>query len=193
MTLNHSSDIQFEVLLPILKEYGIVKNIGTIVCNNAFSNATLCRTIGLYLEEEEGISQDPSFQQIRYIGYIINLTVQVYLFSTSTKDIKSYDKREGSQSEEKASRYQKSIGSFRKLYNIANYIRGSLARIVEFKTLIGKRGLVTLINKNQPFYLIRPRGRKPLPTNCLNSTIQDKELRIQLAILQSFLKDPMDF
>jgi len=56
MTPNYTSEGQFKVLLPILKEYRIIRKINAIVYNNASSNKTLCYIIGSYLKEEEGIN-----------------------------------------------------------------------------------------------------------------------------------------
>ena len=54
----HSGDIQFEVLLPILQDYGIVRSLGAVMGDNASTNDTLCRTIEDYLLEEENIVWD---------------------------------------------------------------------------------------------------------------------------------------
>jgi hypothetical protein len=43
--LGHSGDDQFLILLPVLKDYGIVRKLGTIIANNALNNNTLCITI----------------------------------------------------------------------------------------------------------------------------------------------------
>jgi len=38
---NHSGEAQFIALLPVLQDYGIVRNIGAIVADNATTNDTL--------------------------------------------------------------------------------------------------------------------------------------------------------
>jgi len=43
----HSGQAQFTTLLPILREYGIVRNVGAIVADNSSMNDTLCR--GAYI------------------------------------------------------------------------------------------------------------------------------------------------
>ena len=54
----HSRDVQFEVLLPILQDYGIVRSLGAMIDDNASINDTLYRTIEDYLLEEENIMWD---------------------------------------------------------------------------------------------------------------------------------------
>jgi hypothetical protein len=42
----HASDVQFEQgLLPILKDYNIVRRVGAIVSDNSGTNDVLCRTL----------------------------------------------------------------------------------------------------------------------------------------------------
>jgi len=50
-----------------------------------------------YFKEEEDIKWDSIYRQIRCIGYIINLTIQAFLFHSLIKkeQLKSYNKQEG--------------------------------------------------------------------------------------------------
>ena len=50
----HSGEDQFDVLLPILEEYGIVRKLGAVVGDNSGTNDTLCRAIEAYFKREEG-------------------------------------------------------------------------------------------------------------------------------------------
>jgi len=75
MVANYSGDKQFATLLPVLKDYGIVRKLGSIVCDNASLNDTLCRKVEAYLLEEEEIKWDFMYRRIRCTGYIINLAV----------------------------------------------------------------------------------------------------------------------
>ena len=52
---NHAREEQFAILLPILKDYGIVEKLGAIVGDNASTNDTLYRTIEAHFLEEEDI------------------------------------------------------------------------------------------------------------------------------------------
>ena len=52
---NHSGNKQFATLLPVLKDYSIVRKLGSIVCDNTSTNDSLYRTIEAYLLKEEDI------------------------------------------------------------------------------------------------------------------------------------------
>jgi hypothetical protein len=54
----HSGDVHFEVLLPILQDYGIVRSLGAVMGDNTLTNNTLCRTIKDYLLKEENTVWD---------------------------------------------------------------------------------------------------------------------------------------
>ena len=56
----HSGEDQFSVLRPVLKDYGITKQLGAIMGNNATTNDTLCRAVKSYLLKEEGLEWDAS-------------------------------------------------------------------------------------------------------------------------------------
>jgi hypothetical protein len=51
----HSGENQFDILLPVLKDYGIVRQLGAIVADNASSNDTLCKAIENYIRDEQEI------------------------------------------------------------------------------------------------------------------------------------------
>ena len=78
---NHSGEEQWNTLLPVLQDYGIVRKLGTIVADNSTTNDTLCRTISQYLSENQNITWSPLHQRIRCQGHTINLIVQAFLFS----------------------------------------------------------------------------------------------------------------
>ena len=54
--IGHSGEHQWEVLLPVLRDYGIVRKIGAVTSDNSGTNDTLCHTISTYLSENETIS-----------------------------------------------------------------------------------------------------------------------------------------
>lgn len=62
---NHSGEEQWNTLLPVLQDYGIVRKLGTIVADNSTTNDTLCRTISQYLSENQNITWSPLHQRIR--------------------------------------------------------------------------------------------------------------------------------
>jgi hypothetical protein len=152
---NHSGEKQFETLLPVLQDYGIVQKLGSIVSDNATTNDTLCRTIGSYLLEQERIDWDPDFRRIRCTGHVINLAVQAFLFQSLIEEdqLASYDKDEAT-GEARTSEFEsqkrdifRTMGPLGKLHNIAVQIRGSPGRTKEFKLLAGR--MVPLDNRTR--------------------------------------------
>jgi len=56
IVLSHYGEKQFQTLLPILKDYRIIKKLSAITYDNTTTNDTLCRIISTYLKEKEGIT-----------------------------------------------------------------------------------------------------------------------------------------
>jgi len=56
---SYSGDNQWDALLPVLKEFGIVRKLGVVVADNSSINDTLYTAISQYLLENEGIEWDP--------------------------------------------------------------------------------------------------------------------------------------
>jgi hypothetical protein len=90
----YSSDDQFLILLPILEDYGIVRKLKIIIADNTSSNNVLYRLIENYWKKELSLVWKVTEWRIRYIGYIINLVVQAFLFTNIIKpeELESYDK-----------------------------------------------------------------------------------------------------
>ena len=70
----HSGKAQFDVFLPVLKDYDITRKLGAVVGDNSGTNDTLCCEIEDHLLEED-ISWDASYWRARCMGHIINLAV----------------------------------------------------------------------------------------------------------------------
>jgi hypothetical protein len=137
---NHSGQEQFDTLLSVLKDYGIVRKLGSIVCDNASPNDTLCRTVEDYLDQEEDIEWDSKYRRIRCTGHIINLAVQAFLFQDiiEIEQLESYDQQEekGELGDEEERRTNfRVLGPLGKLHNIVVHIRSSAGRTKEFKIL----------------------------------------------------------
>jgi hypothetical protein len=73
---------QSAVIYPLLKRFGITEaNLGFFVLNNAINNDTTLAALS------ERIRFDPNTKRLRYIGHVLNLITEAYLFS---QDIKSF-------------------------------------------------------------------------------------------------------
>ena len=93
---SHSGDDQFSILLPVLKDYGIIRKLGAIIADNASPNNTLCQSIKEYWEQELDLKWKADDQRIRCIGHIINLVVQAFLFAkvVTIEELKAYDEED---------------------------------------------------------------------------------------------------
>ena len=149
---DHSGSEQFATLLPVLEDYGIVRQLGCVVGDNASTNDTLCRAISEHLQETEEIKWDPEIRRLRCIGHIINLAVQAFLFQDkiTTDKLESFDQGEktGNSMDVKKQRATfRALGPLGKLHNITVHIRGSAGRISYFKNLA--RRIIPLDNRTR--------------------------------------------
>jgi hypothetical protein len=55
LVASHSGEDQFDVLLSIIQDYGIVRKLGAIVSDNSGTNDTLCQATKAYLKGEEDL------------------------------------------------------------------------------------------------------------------------------------------
>ncbi len=148
--IDHSGEAQFETLLDVLQDYGIVRKVGAIVCDNAPSNDVLCRTLSTHLEEEEDIQWNPVFHRVRCMGHVLNLAVSAFLFPKTERleSIPEHNIEEEALSAAAPSHTTfRDMGPLRKLHNIAVYIRNSPGRTKEFKELA--RRIIPLDNRTR--------------------------------------------
>lgn len=149
----HSGEDQFDVLLPMLQEYGIVRKLGAVIGDNSGTNDTLCRAIEAYLRrEEEDLQWSATRWRVRCMGHIINLAVQGFLFhdSISAEELESYDeleKRGELKDTEGVKRKFRLLGPLGKLHNIIVDIRSSANRTSEFLALATR--MVPLDNRTR--------------------------------------------
>jgi hypothetical protein len=148
----HSGDDQFDVLLPLLQDYDIVRKLGAIVGDNSGTNDTLCRAIEAYLKREEGDLQWSAKQwRVRCMGHVINLTVQGFLFhnSISPEELESYDELEERDLRdiEEVKQKFRLLGPLGQLHNIIVDIRSSTNRTAEFLALATR--MVPLDNRTR--------------------------------------------
>lgn len=136
----HSGEDQFSILLPVLEDYGIVRQLGAIIADNASPNNVLCRSIETYFHDTLKIEWNADDWQIRCIGHIINLVVQAFLFANviGLEELESYDNqdRNGDPTDEEAKRLRfRLLGPLGQAHNIVVHIRGSSGRTEEFTNL----------------------------------------------------------
>lgn len=141
----HSGEDQFAILLPVLKDYGIVRQLGAVVGDNASTNDTLCREIEAYMDIKEDIKWDAEHWRIRCSGHIINLAVQAFLFYNirGIEELESYEDQEKrgklkpDEVEQKRAKFRL-LGPLGQLHNIVVHTGSSPARMKLFETLAGR-------------------------------------------------------
>jgi len=144
---SYSGEDQFSILLPVLQDYGIEKKLGAIIANNAPSNNILYRIIEKHMEETYDKKWLINKWRIRYIGYIINLVVQAFLFTEvmDMEELKSYDleneNRELTYKKVRRARFRL-LRPLNQEYNIVVHISGSSARTDVFRKLAGRLILI---------------------------------------------------
>jgi hypothetical protein len=150
--LGHSGENQFKALLPVLQDYGIVQKVGATISNNSTTNDTHSQAIESYLLEEEDIEWEATRWRTRCLGYIINLTVQAFLFRNEIdiKELESYDKMnergELSEKEDIARKFWL-LRPLGKLHNILVHSRSTSALVKEFEELVER--MVPLDNRTR--------------------------------------------
>jgi hypothetical protein len=139
----YSRENQFEILLLVLQDYGIVRKLGAIVADNASLNNTLCQVIKTYMLAKEDQLWDAKHWRVCCSGHIINLAVQAFLFANviEIKKLQSYDNKDekGEGDEEARNVKFRLMGPLGKIHNIVIYIQGLTARIAEFVKLARRR------------------------------------------------------
>ena len=136
----HSGEDQFSVLLPVLEDYGIVRQLGAIVADNASPNNVLCRRIESHWGQELDLAWDANHWRIRCIGHIINLVVQAFLFANiiGIEELESYDEmdRNGELGDKEAKRVKfRLLGPLGQAHNIVVHTRGSAGHTEAFRKL----------------------------------------------------------
>jgi hypothetical protein len=148
----HSGDDQFSILFPVLQDYGIELKLGAIIADNAPPNNVLCRTIEKHMWEEHERDWKANDWRIRYIGHIINLVIQAFLFIdlVDMVELESYDKvkanGELTNEEAKKARFRL-LGPLGKAHNIVIHIRGSGNRAAYFRKLA--RRIIPMDNRTR--------------------------------------------
>ncbi|ENH65032.1 Putative AC9 transposase [Fusarium oxysporum f. sp. cubense race 1] len=82
---SHSGERQADLIMSILKTFGIMSKLGYHTGDNATSNNTCLESIAHRLKENLDIDYDPKKRRIRCIGHIINLSLQAFLLGSSNE------------------------------------------------------------------------------------------------------------
>ena len=122
---DHRGATQAAITLEVAQKYGIEKNLGYMVIDNATSNDTLIDAMELALKEQE-IDWDSQQHRMRCFGHIINLSASVFIYgNVKSEDVPAED----------ASAEWRRFRALSKLHNIIIYIQRSPQRGEAFREL----------------------------------------------------------
>ena len=126
-----------KAVIPIIRGIGIKQSqLGYFIGDNASPNNTAVRVI---LAELYSTLRNPNFRRIRYLGYIINLVIKVFLFG---KDADAFE--EDSKTKKKLLKLEavrdlwRKKGLLGKFYNTVSFIRRTPQRRETFLTIYRK-------------------------------------------------------
>jgi hypothetical protein len=131
----HQGENIAEVMIPVLEEYGISKNLGVFVADNADSNDTAIQAILTSLRPDLHVDN----RRARCVGHIINLAAKAFLFG---KDVDAFEASvenvEGSplfnaERLRQAQEDWRKKGAIGRFHNIVVFIRSSSQRREAFK------------------------------------------------------------
>lgn len=141
----HSGENQWDVLQPMLIEFGINDRIGGLIGDGSSTNDTLSREISTWLETTYEAQWDAKLMRLYCCGHIINLVVQDFLFKNQIdlSTIETYEEEEQSPTAKLTSAEQKAkafraLGPLGKLHNIITHPRQSGGRTKQFIKILGR-------------------------------------------------------
>jgi hypothetical protein len=107
-------------LLPLLTRFGITSNnLGYFVLNNAPNNDTTL------VELAKTLKFDPKHKRLRYMGHILNLVAESYLFGQDTASFEEDYKKAGALVRRQLWRQRREL---RKLHNLVAHVMASRKR-----------------------------------------------------------------
>jgi hypothetical protein len=114
-----------EVIVPVIKSFGIENNVGAFQMDNASNNDTAMSALAASLPSA-GI--DPQESRLRCFDHIVNLVVKALLYGNS-----SLQKELDDCSDQEAFKVWRKQGAIGRLHNIVTYIGGSDKRRKAFE------------------------------------------------------------
>jgi hypothetical protein len=130
---NHTGDHLAKTLFEVVKSWGIIHKVGTVVCDNASNNDT-CLKAFYRLLDPTMCSSDATDRRMRCYGHILNLVARAFLFG---KDAETFELQSQANvllnAVEADLLHWRKKGPVGKLHNIVKFIRASPQRSERFK------------------------------------------------------------
>jgi hypothetical protein len=152
----HSGDSQFQVITPILEEFDIVQNIGSVIGDNSGTNDTLCRSLASWFDFQKVAPEwDAQKMRARCLGHIINLIAKSFLaykeiheekeedltwitVTAASYEISQAQPQRKKTNKNKNAQKQEQISVLVKLHGVVNHMSNSAQRTKEIRDLAGR-------------------------------------------------------
>jgi len=135
----HTGENMSKLILDVIKEYGIQKNLGYFTMDNAPDNDTLLTHLSSALRREFQVSYEAVHHRIRCQGHVINLAVKSFLFVTDKENIEQDNATNVYEVTLKEIEEWRKKGPLGKLHNFVVWIAGSTQRLHNFLELTNQR------------------------------------------------------
>ena len=86
---DHSGAAQAQLIMQVVKKYGIAAKIGWHTSDNATSNDTCLLAMETLLLESHGVIFKASQRRVRCVAHIVNLSLQAFLLASSKEALKA--------------------------------------------------------------------------------------------------------
>ncbi len=131
----HTGENMSKYVIEVIKEYGIIHNLGYFVIDNAPDNDTMMTTLSLTLRRDFRLQYEPIHHRIRYQGHVINLAVKSFLFVTDKETIDEDEETNIYTTTVKEIEQWRKKGPLGKLHNFVLFLAKSTQRLHHFLEL----------------------------------------------------------
>jgi hAT family C-terminal dimerisation region/BED zinc finger len=133
----HTGENIAQYVIEVLKDYGIVHNLGYFTMDNAPDNDTMMTALSLILRREFRLQYDPIHHRIRCQGHVINLAVKSFLFVTDKEALEEDEETNIYNISVKEIEEWRKKGPLGKLHNFVIFLHKSTQRLHHFLELSG--------------------------------------------------------
>ena len=133
----HSGENMAKYAMNVIIEYGIERNLGYFVTDNAPDNDAMMAPLSLALRRDHKLQYDPLHYRIRCQGHVINLAVKSFLFVTNKENIEEDRETNVFATTIKDIEAWRKKGPLGKLHNFVVFLAQSTQRLHHFLDLSG--------------------------------------------------------
>ena len=123
----------------VILDYGIEKNLGYFVMDNAPDNDTMIANLSQALRRDQKLQYDPIHHRLRCQGHVINLAVKSFIFVTDKENIEEDVEINAYMVMLAEIEEWRKKGPLGKLHNFVVWLAGSTQRLHNFLALANQR------------------------------------------------------